>query len=80
MPCSLPSYSPRGPGKKVLLTSDYHMFRAFRAFRKTGLQVEPRPFPDAYKRINKWNLRWPVFLDLCLEASKTGYYRMRGWI
>src|SRR5207244_11663701 len=29
----------RVPGRKVLLTSDYHMFRAHRAFKKAGLEV-----------------------------------------
>jgi uncharacterized SAM-binding protein YcdF (DUF218 family) len=39
------------PGRKViLLTSDYHMFRASRAFKKAGLDVLPRPFPDIRKR------------------------------
>ena len=67
-------------GRRVLLTSDYHMFRAWRAFRKAGLEIEPRPFPDASKRIERWQLRWPVFMDLCVEAAKSGYYFARGWI
>src|SRR4051812_6187519 len=37
-------------GSKVLLTSDYHMYRASRAFAKAGLHVVPRPFPDALKQ------------------------------
>ncbi len=69
-----------GGGRKVLLTSDTHMFRAYRAFRKAGMQVEPRPFPDAGKRIGRWQNRWDVFLDLCSEAEKTAYYLARGWI
>lgn len=68
------------PGVKVLLTSDTHMFRAYRAFRKAGLRVEPRPFPDGFKRVTKWQNRWGVFLDLCYEGSKTAYYLLRGWI
>ena len=68
------------PGKKVLLTSDYHMFRAYRAFRKAGLSVEPRPFPDAGKRVQRWDRRWGVFVGLALETGKVGYYRVRGWI
>ena len=68
------------PGTKVLLTSDYHMYRAYRAFRKAGLAVEPRPFPESAKRINDWLLRWPVFLDLCREMGKSAYYFVRGWI
>ena len=44
------------PGTKVLLTSDYHMFRARRAFEAAGLHVVPRPFPDVLKQYNSfWN-------------------------
>ena len=68
------------PGRKVLLTSDYHMFRAYRAFRKAGLEIEPRPFPDAAKRIEGWMYRWDVFLELSTEAAKSIYYYGRGWI
>lgn len=69
-----------GGGRKVLLTSDYHMYRAYRVFRKAGLDVAPRPFPDAGKRSHDWRDRWRVFWDLTLESSKIGYYRIRGWI
>jgi uncharacterized SAM-binding protein YcdF (DUF218 family) len=68
------------PGRKVLLTSDYHMLRAERAFRKAGLEIEPRPFPDAIKRATRWQGRWPAFLDLVTESAKIGYYFVRGWI
>ena len=68
------------PGRKVLLTSDYHMFRAVRAFRKAGVEVIPRPIPDASKRGGVWNLRWDAFVDLITETAKIGYYRVRGWI
>jgi len=68
------------PGRKVLLTSDYHMFRALRAFRKAGLDVAPRPVPDAFKRSGTWEGRWPAFLDLAQESIKIVYYWMRGWI
>lgn len=68
------------PGRKVLITSDYHMFRACRVFRKAGIAIEPRPFPDGGKEISDWRNRWPVFLGLCVEAVKTGYYFARGWI
>jgi uncharacterized SAM-binding protein YcdF (DUF218 family) len=67
------------PGPYVLLTSDYHMRRASRAFRKAGLEVVPRPFPDALKRLNDWRDRWGVFLDLIQESAKSGYYWARGW-
>jgi len=68
------------PGRKVLLTSDYHMFRAYRVFRKAGIDVEPRPIPDAAKQIDWWQTRWPVFVNLCAETAKIGYYFVRGWI
>jgi uncharacterized SAM-binding protein YcdF (DUF218 family) len=68
------------PGRKVLLTSDYHMFRAYHAFRKAGLDVLPRPFPDAIKRSGFYAERWPIFITLCEEAVKSAYYYARGWI
>lgn len=68
------------PGRKVLLTSDYHMFRAYRAFRKAGLDVQPRPFPESAKGAGVWTLRWPVFLSLCQEMAKSVYYQARGWL
>lgn len=67
-------------GKLVLMTSDYHMSRAVRVFRKAGMGVLPRPIPDASKRGSSWSGRWPAFLDLCLETVKIGYYGARGWI
>lgn len=66
--------------RKVLLTSDYHMFRAHRAFAKAGLDVVPRPFPDAIKRSASRPERWPLFFDLCTETVKTAYYFARRWI
>jgi uncharacterized SAM-binding protein YcdF (DUF218 family) len=68
------------PGRKVLLTSDFHMFRAYRAFRKAGLDVEPRHAVDILKRAQRWQNRWPLLLDLGLETVKIGYYRIQGWI
>lgn len=71
---------PQMPGRKILLTSDYHMFRAVRALRKTGMTVIPRPIPDASKRAGSWNLRWGAFQDLLIETAKIVYYWGRGWI
>ncbi|MFZ3212874.1 MAG: YdcF family protein [Terriglobales bacterium] len=68
------------PGRKVLLTSDYHMYRALRAFRKAGLDVAPHPVPDAFKRSGTLGGRWPAFLDLAGESVKIVYYWIRGWI
>jgi uncharacterized SAM-binding protein YcdF (DUF218 family) len=68
------------PGRKVLLTSDYHMFRARRTFEKAGLKVGLRPFPDALKSANFLSSRWPAFLTLSEETAKIAYYWARGWI
>jgi uncharacterized SAM-binding protein YcdF (DUF218 family) len=68
------------PGRKLLLTSDYHMFRSARAFERAGLGVATLPFPDVRKRVNSWRGRWPAFLDLAEESLKIGYYFVRGWI
>lgn len=67
-------------GPVVLLTSDYHMFRAVRTFRKAGMEVTPDPIPDAGKRIQHLALRWEVFVSLVEESAKILYYRARGWI
>ena len=64
----------------VLLTSDYHMFRARRAFRKAGLNVQPCPVPDVRKRGSYWLSRWPAFLDLLIETAKIVGYGVQGWI
>lgn len=68
------------PGRKVLLTSDYHMFRAARTFRKAGIEVLPRPFPDALKRQNHWEQRWSVAQILLFETAKIAAYWWKGWI
>jgi uncharacterized SAM-binding protein YcdF (DUF218 family) len=67
-------------GRKVLLTSDYHMFRAYRVFRKERIDVRPCPFPDALKQNTSLLNRWSVFLGLWQETGKIGYYFVRGWI
>jgi uncharacterized SAM-binding protein YcdF (DUF218 family) len=67
-------------GSKVLLTSDYHMFRALRAFRKARLEIAPYPIPDAGKRAVWLLRRWPAFLDEADETAKIAYYSLRGWI
>jgi uncharacterized SAM-binding protein YcdF (DUF218 family) len=67
-------------GPYVLLTSDYHMWRAYRVFEKAGLRVLPRPLPDAIKRYNDWRQRWVVTIELAAETVKIIYYWARGWI
>lgn len=68
------------PGRKVLLTSDYQMFRAVHVFRGAGLDVIPRPIPDAAKQGNSWIGRWPAFETLAVETGKVCYYYARGWL
>jgi uncharacterized SAM-binding protein YcdF (DUF218 family) len=68
------------PGPYLLLTSDIHIWRAQRAFRKAGLTVIPRPAPDAFKRANDWRDRWSVFLDIATECVKIVYYKSKSWI
>jgi uncharacterized SAM-binding protein YcdF (DUF218 family) len=68
------------PGPYLLLTSDIHMWRAQRAFRKVGVTTLPRPAPDAFKRANDWRDRWRVFLDITDECIKIAYYWSRSWI
>lgn len=68
------------PGTKVLLTSDYHMYRAAKTFSKAGITIAPRPFPDIRKRSQHPLARWEAFLDLSEEAMKIVFYKMKGWI
>jgi len=58
------------PGRKTLLSSDFHMYRSLRAFKKVGLDVQPRPIPEALKRGNTWTQRWRVFVDLMIETAR----------
>jgi uncharacterized SAM-binding protein YcdF (DUF218 family) len=67
-------------GSKVLMTSDYHMFRSVRAFRKAGLDVAPRAIPDAVKRYGNHFKVWSAFVDEAVESEKIVYYACRGWI
>jgi uncharacterized SAM-binding protein YcdF (DUF218 family) len=68
------------PGRKVLLTSDLHTFRAVRSFRAVGLQVESRPVPDMLKMASFRSQRWTCFIGLGVETAKIVYYWYRGWI
>jgi uncharacterized SAM-binding protein YcdF (DUF218 family) len=68
------------PGKKVLLTSDFHMYRAVRVFRKLGVDVAPAPAPDVMKISKSPYLRIPAFETLVVESVKIAGYRLRGWI
>lgn len=68
------------PGKKVLITSDYHMYRALRVFRKCGVAVDPMPVPDVLQAAKHWSGRFPAFETMLIESVKIAYYSFRGWI
>jgi uncharacterized SAM-binding protein YcdF (DUF218 family) len=68
------------PGRSVLLTSDFHMYRAYRCFRRAGLDVAAFPVPDALKRSTRWYRRWTAFVDLAAETAKIAYYWAQGWL
>ena len=67
-------------GRMVLLTSDFHMYRAIRIFRKLGVEVTPMPVPDVLQAADHWNGRFPAFQTMLAESGKIVYYRLRGWI
>jgi uncharacterized SAM-binding protein YcdF (DUF218 family) len=68
------------PGKKVLLTSDFHMYRAIRVFRKLGVEVSPMAVPDALHSTEHWSGRFSAFENMVVESVKIVYYAARGWI
>lgn len=68
------------PGKRVLLTSDYHIYRASRAFRRVGIEAEPMAVPDALHASEHWNGRFSAFESMLTETVKIAYYELRGWI
>ena len=67
-------------GTKVLMTSDYHMFRALRSFERAGVDVLPCPIPHSVKLAGFWQTRWLAFLDEGVESVKIAYYAARQWI
>lgn len=67
-------------GVPVLLTSDFHMFRARRVFERAGVPVSPRPIPDVLKRSNSIVNRWTCFWTLAIETSKIAYYAFQRWL
>jgi uncharacterized SAM-binding protein YcdF (DUF218 family) len=68
------------PGKKVLLTSDFHMYRALRVFRKQGIDVTPLAVPDVLHDSENWYGRFNGFQKMLIETGKIVYYALRGWI
>ena len=67
-------------GKKTLLTSDQHMFRAKRAFERQGVEVSAMPIPDTLKRCNNPVERFQLAIGLAVESIKIVYYKAHGWI
>ena len=68
------------PGRKVLLTSDFHMYRALRVFRKVGIEAAPMAVPDVLHSTEHWNGRFSAFETMLAESAKIVYYAFRGWI
>jgi uncharacterized SAM-binding protein YcdF (DUF218 family) len=68
------------PGRKVLLTSDFHIYRAIRVFRKAGMDVLPMPAPDVLHATEHWNGRFQAFELMVVETVKIVYYHARGWM
>jgi uncharacterized SAM-binding protein YcdF (DUF218 family) len=68
------------PGRRVLLTSDLHMYRATRTFEKAGLPAVPRPFADVTAHWNRPFDRLPTTVSVLFELLKIAYYRVHGWI
>ena len=67
-------------GRFVLLTSDYHMYRAARCFTREKIPIVTRPIPDLLKRCRTLTNRWNGFLEISGEFVKIAYYKARGWI
>ncbi len=67
-------------GKTVLLTSDFHTWRAYRVFRQAGLEVDTCPVPDIGKRVGHWPSRAALAIELATETAKIGWYRWKGWL
>ncbi len=67
-------------GPYVLVTSDYHMYRAARCFKHEGIAVETIPAPDIWKRYNNPRDRWDCFGSLIFEFAAIVNYRAHAWI
>lgn len=68
------------PGRRVLLTSDFHMFRAIRVFRKAGVDAAPMAVPDALHSTEHWPGRFDACWTMIFETIKIVDYRLHGWI
>lgn len=67
------------PGRKiVILTSDYHSWRARRVFERLGIHVRVIPVPDVGKRSASRIYRWEGFFVLLNEFGKDAAYAVMG--
>jgi uncharacterized SAM-binding protein YcdF (DUF218 family) len=64
----------------VVLTSDYHSWRARRVFQHLGFRTQTIPVPDILKRSSFWQERWPAFLLVLSEFGKDVVYAATGKI
>jgi uncharacterized SAM-binding protein YcdF (DUF218 family) len=68
------------PGKRVLLTSDFHMYRAIRVFRNVGVDAAPMAVPDVLHSTEHWPGRFGACWAMAVESAKIVDYKLRGWI
>lgn len=64
----------------VVLTSDFHSWRARRTFEHCGLHTRMIPIPDVIKRCASRPYRWSGAITLLDEAVKDLYYAATGKI
>ncbi len=62
----------------VILTSDFHSWRARRVFDKQGMHVRVIPVPDVTKRSASRIYRWEGFFVLLNEFGKDAAYAVMG--
>lgn len=62
----------------VILTSDYHSWRASRVFEKLGMRVRVIPVPDVTKQSASKIYRWQGFFVLLNEFGKDAAYAVMG--
>ena len=62
----------------VVLTSDYHSWRARRTFEHCGLRTKMIPIPDVIKRSSSLSYRWVGGITLLSEAGKDLFYKADG--
>jgi uncharacterized SAM-binding protein YcdF (DUF218 family) len=65
-------------GTIVILTSDYHSWRARRVFERLGMHVRAIPVPDVAKRSSSRTYRWQGFFTLLDEFGKDIAYGVTG--